>query len=536
MSLQAAQQSCQTCLLAHRLAYHIVVQTLRLVGCNGDSILQTANLIDQTDAVAVVTRPNATLTNGVNRVEGHITTVGNVIYEGRIDLLNAAHNLRALVAANGTEGHTHIGRGVGLGNVDGYTQLVVERLLGVEHQTENTDRTRQRRSVGNDSVSGCRDVVTATCSVVAHRHDDRFLLTQQLHLAPDNLRRQSRATGRIYTQNDRLHLLVHTSLSQLIGQRRRAQSTLLAGALHNLTLGIDHLDLVVRIGWRIGICSDILAQSDHRNILISVQFEHLAQNILNLVLIFQTVDHTVCQRVLGHHCRQVGCKHIERVDREVTLLGDILDHRAPDRVCDGLHLSAVFGAHTVQDVGLNGRLEGTVAEHLRLNAELVERTLVEYNGQSHTAPIHLTHGVEVDAVGHRSEVVTALRVGLAVGNHKFTLTLEGFDVATHLLQQGSRGSTCTRQVDVDTLDVVVDRRSLDSTHNLHIRHALLHVHRHRVEACQRVIDGLIDDRLREVDLQYRLRLDDRGRRTDCSHARNDDNKEEKPYEVGDDKC
>ena len=79
----------------------------------------------------------------------------------------------------------------------------LQQLADHELAAEHADRPGQRRRQGDDHVGRAGDVVAAGRGHVAHRHDHRLAgLADPAHLAPDHLRRDRRAAGRVDPQHD----------------------------------------------------------------------------------------------------------------------------------------------------------------------------------------------------------------------------------------------------------------------------------------------------------------------------------------------
>ena len=89
-------------------------------------------------------------------------------------------------------------------------QIADHQLAG-----DHTDRTGDRRRVGDDRVGPHRDVVAAGGGNRAHRRHHRLAaVAGPGHLAPDALRRGDRAAGTVHPQHDRGHRVVGAGLPQ----------------------------------------------------------------------------------------------------------------------------------------------------------------------------------------------------------------------------------------------------------------------------------------------------------------------------------
>ena len=95
-------------------------------------------------------------------------------------------------------GHAQIGRRIGLGYVDRNAQLVAERLLAVEYQSEHADRPGQRDRRSHDGIGGTRNVISARSRHISHRNDHRALLADLLDLVPDHFGSQRAAARTVH--------------------------------------------------------------------------------------------------------------------------------------------------------------------------------------------------------------------------------------------------------------------------------------------------------------------------------------------------
>ena len=172
-------------------------------------------------------------------------------------------------------------------------------------------------------------------------------------------------------------------------------------------------------------------------------------------------------------------------------------------------------------------MAGRRAENLHVEVEFIQQSLVEGDVRGESRPVHSPFGLQVDAVGHRSEVILPLGVGLVIGHHELAALLELFEGCPQLFEQGRTGNPArTVHPQVDTLDPVVGSRRFEGPERLEQRELRHGLKRHDVDPRQRIGRRRIGQHLRKVDLQDRFGVD----RHALLHRTGNPQQEENPQE------
>ena len=142
---------------------------------------------------------------------------------------------------------------------------------------------------------------------------------------------------------------------------------------------------------------------------------------------------------------------------DATRCRHAIDHNGPHLIDKFLHLLAVGVRHLREEVRLNSTLILTSrrTQDIDLNTQLINQTLIKYSIHLQARPIERALGLHIDFIGHRCEVVTALRVGVVVGHNPLAALLKGCDGGTQLLQQSHTCRATARKVDIYTLDALI---------------------------------------------------------------------------------
>ena len=271
-----------------------------------------------------------------------------------------------------------IGRAVALDRIDSDAQFPLHGVARIEQHAEYADRTRQREPVSHDGIRRSGDVVPAAGCIGAHRNDHRFFGFEQFHFAPDHVRGQSTAAGRIHPHDDRLHPIVQPQLPDLLRQRI-AVNGVVALAVDDLAVGIEHRHAIRSHVPHVGpyLCS-IPAERYETILTVTVRLDtRLGEEIVHLVLVFQSVDHSLRQRIFGLDRRQLVGVFVEHLDRQAARLGHVARNDAPHRVHQLPQLFPIGIGQLREDVGFHGALvlAGRRTEHLDFEIELVEQPL-----------------------------------------------------------------------------------------------------------------------------------------------------------------
>ena len=186
-----------------------------------------------------------------------------------------------------------------------------------------------------------------------------------------------------------------------------------------------------------------------------------------------------------------------RVDRrggELAAGGDVVAHEAPQPVEEVAGGLAVLVGHVAAGEGLGEGLVFADAEHVHLDAELVERVLEVGAVARQAAQQHEAVGRQVELVGHRGEVVLRLGEALAARQHRLARGLEVGDRGAQLGELGEAAADELVGLDHQRGDArVVARRAhrLDQVGEAHLS-------RRRPPGAQqrqrRLELGLLDDR------------------------------------------
>ncbi|KAF5068042.1 hypothetical protein DSECCO2_246990 [anaerobic digester metagenome] len=84
---------------------------------------------------------------------------------------------------------------IGLHNVEGNPELIVEEFAEIRDYAENADGAGKCGGIGQNGIGGTGKVISPGCCIVTHRNNNRFFVTGQFDFAQDNIRSQGAASG-----------------------------------------------------------------------------------------------------------------------------------------------------------------------------------------------------------------------------------------------------------------------------------------------------------------------------------------------------
>ena len=125
------------------------------------------------------------------------------------------------------------------------------------------------------------------------------------------------------------------------------------------------------------LCS-IPAERYETILTVTVRIDtRLGEEIVHLVLVFQSVDHSLRQRIFGLDRRQLVGVFVEHLDRQAARLGHVARNDAPHRVHQLPQLFPIGIGQLREDVGFHSTLvlAGRRTEYLDFEIELVEQPL-----------------------------------------------------------------------------------------------------------------------------------------------------------------
>ena len=215
----------------------------------------------------------------------------------------------------------------------------------------------------------------------------------------------------------------------------------------------------------------------------------LTQFIANLIDIGQFVGQfgiKISTGVAQHHIAIGIFFHL--LGGQVARGGHILDHILPNVLQECRNLLAVGGTHFCFGEGFDGALELSDAEHLHLDAHLLQQVFVEHRLGGEAVPINHARGVHPQLVGHAGHIVCALRILVAIGQDELLALLEIHKGLADFLE-GSHVGADGAAFDVDALHALVGLGHADGCQNL-VKPLLVHVHDTH-EAGHRVVGRLL---------------------------------------------
>src|SRR5690606_37292788 len=89
--------------------------------------------------------------------------------------------------------------------------------------------------------------------------------------------------------------------------------------------------------------------------------------------------------------------------------------------------------HLVENKRLHRTLKRSYLDYLRLDAQLVQRTLEENRLRAHTCKFQNSLRIQVHFIGYRSQVIRFLRINLTICDDEFLGFLEVEQSVTDLL-------------------------------------------------------------------------------------------------------
>ena len=146
--------------------------------------IQIAQAIDQPIGQCLLTCPNTSLPDRINRLYAHTSPFRTTSQEGAVISFNSSLHQHFLVRRHRSSDIAQIGKGMGFHHVGGDIQLL-EQSSHVGEHTKDTDRAGQGVRLSYDLIGCARDVITTRSRHVTHRNHHRLLLLQSLHLFPD---------------------------------------------------------------------------------------------------------------------------------------------------------------------------------------------------------------------------------------------------------------------------------------------------------------------------------------------------------------
>ena len=150
-------------------------------------------------------------------------------------------------------------------------------------------------------------------------------------------------------------------------------------SIDDLAVGIEHRHAIRSHVPHVGpyLCS-IPAERYETILTVTVRIDtRLGEEIVHLVLVFQSVDHSLRQRIFGLDRRQLVGVFVEHLDRQAARLGHVARNDAPHRVHQLPQLFPIGIGQLREDVGFHSTLvlAGRRTEYLDFEIELVEQPL-----------------------------------------------------------------------------------------------------------------------------------------------------------------
>ena len=275
---------------------------------------------------------------------------------------------------------------------------------------------------------------------------------------PNLLRGIGGAARRVDAQYDSLDVIVIGQLLQVLVYLV-ANNLMTATHEHTLSGCIDNVAISIVDGnlFAVVLLLHVLHVADAQllDTLFVVEFEELLHFCLHLVVEEQTVDKLEflqCFRTFKDD-QSVGIG-VQRVDADLATLADSFHHVSPEAVDVGLRLLAVGVAHAVLGVHLGGTLILTHLDDLHLDAYLGQQILDEHGLRSDAVPVESATRVQPHLVGHRTEIVGTLCVGVGICDHPLASLLKVEECVAHFLQRGivGRKASC---LNINAFHVVV---------------------------------------------------------------------------------
>ena len=164
------------------------------------------------------------------------------------------------------------------------------------------------------------------------------------------------------------------------------------------------------------------------------------------------------------------------------------------------------GAHVLAEERLDRALILSHAEYLRLHTDLFQHACKVHLLRVQAVELYHTHGIEVDAVSDRGDVICLFRIVFSVSDHKFARSLEVFEFIPDLFQHGiSAHHAVERQV--NALDMVIFLGSPDGLFNVFQTGHSLTAKAGHVQFLKRVVLPFFLYRLVKRKTEHRVVLD-----------------------------
>uniref|UniRef100_A0A0N4Z2W0 PE-PGRS family protein n=1 Tax=Parastrongyloides trichosuri TaxID=131310 RepID=A0A0N4Z2W0_PARTI len=507
----------------------------------GHSLVQTAQLIDQTQAVRLGAGPDAALGDLADPLRRQLAAFGDAVDEVAVDAVHPAREGGALALIEGLRRR----EGVGVVAADRQTAHVdAEAAQGVgQHElaAEDADRAGQGRGLGHDPVGFRADPIAARRGVGAHGHDHR--LARRLgraHGGQDLFRSFGRAARRGDAEDDGLHVLVLDCVIDGLGGVVRtnvgaaAEGRIVGAATgHDGALAADDGD--GRLGRARArrrarpLQRGVVAELDDLGVLARLGLGCR----FGLFDLTDLVDQLQRQGLIGG-VRAGLDDGLQGVRRRLAVAGDVGDGVVVDGAHPGQHGLAVRRGVVAVEVRVDRVLELVALLVVGLDAVLLEGAAQEDAVRRQTDGLEARRVLQPQLIGAGGDHIAGhhrahRHEALAVGDDRLARGAEAGDRLTHLIGRGGRHAGFGRAHQQD-LDVVVGRRLGQDVHNLNHRHA------GAAEGREGIGRRLVRQPAAQVELQHRMggrrRLGGASRHgeEDQRHDGQDDEKGHKPGE------
>ena len=345
---------------------------------------------------------------------------------------------------------------VSLHLVELHAQLFSEQSAEVGEHAEDANGAGDGCRLGDNVVGSAADVIAARGSIATHGDNDGLFGFEVGDGSPDLLRGIGRTARRVDAQHDSLHVVVVRQFLQILAD----------GIGHDVVFGIRQAASLGVDDFAVGIIDGNLfalvflafhtfhiSQCQLLDVVFLVNLQHLLDFAFHLVGIDQLVDHLHLDVVLGFSQRyeSVGIG-IQRIDGNLTAVGDFFQHDLPDAVDVGRHLFTVGLAHAVGSHHFGCALVFAHLAKLIFHAKLGQKVLHEIRRRGQSVPVNHAVRVQENLVGDTTYIIGGLLVGVGIGHNPLAALLE----VEQGLADGVRRSRSVRReqagLDVNTLD------------------------------------------------------------------------------------
>ena len=274
---------------------------------------------------------------------------------------------------------------------------------------------------------------------------------------PDLLGSIGRSTRAVDAQHHSLHVLVLGEILQVGTDLLCVDHTLtrrhgdhpIDDVAHSIVDG----DLVALLVLRSS--SQQVGHAHLRNLVIGRETQFFLHRLAYLVRIEQPIHHPHPHMVLGSSQRdEAVCVGIKLLSREAAALAHGGDNVLPDAREVGRGLLPVRIAHLLARKHLRGALVRADLCHLHADIEFGQQVLDEDRFRSQAVPIDLSLRIEIDLVGHRGQIISPLRIGVAIGDDPLSGLAELLQFATDGSERGVGIGGKRTRLDIDTLDFI----------------------------------------------------------------------------------